>query len=368
MGAVKRLAVVTVLCSLAACAHFDNGKRDAHGRAIRASLDRDVPRLLAENHVPSVSIARIESGRLIFTAAYGEQSHGVPATTKTLYNIASMTKPISAEVVLRLVSQGRIGLDEPMYPYWIDPDIANDERSKLLTPRLMLSHQSGFPNWRRQTGGVLAFKQTPGTAFGYSGEGYEYVARFAEKKTGENFEALAQNLVFGPVEMSETAYTGRPWFEGRIAEPADASGAPLKPVIAKTWVASDLLYTTPTDYAKFMLSVLGKEGVTPAVAAERSRIQISRKRDECAKLKPEICPDDLGFGLGWEVFRFRDATYLMHTGKDDGLFTLGYLDITHGSGTIIFTSGENGASLVLPILDDIGAEREFVDLLRAQGG
>lgn len=334
---------------------------------IRSALDRDVPGLLADNGIPSVSVAHIEAGKIVFAAAYGSQTAGVPATTRTLYNIASMTKPISAEVVLRLASQKRLSLDEPMYLSWTDPDIANDERRKLLTPRLALSHQTGFPNWRRETNRVLTFKYTPGEAYGYSGEGYEYVARFAEEKTATDFETLAQKLVMEPTGMI-AAYTGRSWFEGRIAVPTDAQGKALEPTIARTWVASDLLYTTPSDYAKFMLGVMRGSGLTSALAKERSTIQVSRKAKECPADKVRNCPDDVGFGLGWEVFKFGESTYLMHTGKDDGVFTLGYINLPEQTATIIFTNSDNGAKIVLPILDRLGKDRVFVEYLRQQAG
>ncbi|MDT9115878.1 serine hydrolase domain-containing protein, partial [Escherichia coli] len=76
--------------------------------------------------VPSVSIADVEGGRVVLTAAYGEQSRGVPASPATLYNLASLTKPITAETVLRLAGEGALSLDEPMAPVWTDPDIAKD--------------------------------------------------------------------------------------------------------------------------------------------------------------------------------------------------------------------------------------------------
>ena len=201
-------------------AHADVGRT----RQIRSLLDRNVPQLLAGNSIPSVSIAHIEARKVVFTGAYGSQAPGIIASTKTLYNIASLSKPISAEVILRLASRGSLTLDEPMYLYWTDPDIVKDERRKLLTPRLALSHQTGFPNWRRQTGHVLIFKHAPGETFDYSGEGYEYVARFAQQKLAIDFERLAQRLVFDPLGMTNTAYTRRPWFDGRIALPTDAEG------------------------------------------------------------------------------------------------------------------------------------------------
>jgi CubicO group peptidase (beta-lactamase class C family) len=331
---------------------------------IRPPFTLEVHRLLVENAIPSVSIAHIEEGKLVFIGAYGLQAPGVSATTRTLYNIASLSKPMSAEVILRLASKGKLTLDEPMYLYWTDPDIANDERRKLLTPRLALSHQTGFPNWRRQTGRVLIFKHNPGETYGYSGEGYEYVARFAQQKMATDFESLAQHLVLDPLGMTETAYTRRPWFDGRIALPTDAVGKTLEPEIADKWTASDLVYTTPNDYAKFVLSVMRGRDLTPAISKERSRIQIAEKSALCSSAKVEGCPDAAGFGLGWEVFIIADETYLTHDGSDDGVATFVYINLTRKTGTVIFTNSSNGQKIVLPILDLLGKDQAFVECLR----
>ncbi|HEU4663197.1 MAG TPA: serine hydrolase [Dokdonella sp.] len=331
----------------------------------RAALDALVPALLAARHVPSASIALIEAGRVAFVAAYGEQAPGVPATTRTLYNVASLSKPLSAELALRLVAAGRITLDEPMAKTWTDPDIADDERRWQLTPRFALSHRTGLPNWRRESGGKLAFLRAPGEAFGYSGEGYEYLARFIEKKLDTPFERLAERTVLAPLGLRDTAYTRRPWFDGRVARPADADGRFLEPAFATRALASDLVYSTPSDYAAFIVAVMHGDGVTPALAAERARVQASRMRELCPAPAPD-CPSDAGFGLGWEVYRYGEARVLMHTGMDDGVFTLAYFSPDRGSGLVLFTNGANGPQLVMPILGRLGRDRDFVATLRRQ--
>jgi CubicO group peptidase (beta-lactamase class C family) len=324
-------------------------------------LDASVPALLKDKHVPSVSIARIENRKLVFVAAYGEAQQGVPATTSTLYNIASMAKPLSAEVVLRLVAQDRVSLDEPMSKFWVDPDLAGDPRAERLTPRIALSHRTGFPNWRS---GKLAFEREPGSGFGYSGEGYEYVARFVEKKTGTSFENLAQKLVFEPAGMRETAYTQRAWFDGHMALPFDDDGKALPPQIAKKAVASDDVWSTPRDYARFVIALMETQGVTPALAAERARVQTDRKAQLCPPPRDAGCAEEVGFGLGWESFKIDGRRWLMHTGMDDGTFTLGYFSPDTGDGTLYFTNSRNGAQAVLPILDTIGKDAPFVAFLR----
>jgi CubicO group peptidase (beta-lactamase class C family) len=180
-------------------------------QTLRAHIDQNVVAWLKEYDVPSVVVAWIEDGKLAWTAVYGEQSPGVPASSKTIYNVASLTKPVSAETLLRLASSGKIELDEPLSAYWVDPDVEQNPWHKLLTTRLCLSHQTGFTNWRYQTKNTLQFQWQPGTQTGYSGEGYNYVARFAEKKLGRSFEELAQQYVFDPIGMKDTSFTHRPW-------------------------------------------------------------------------------------------------------------------------------------------------------------
>jgi CubicO group peptidase (beta-lactamase class C family) len=137
-------------------------------RAQRPEQSKALAALLGKHRVAAISVAVVRQGQLVWSAVYGQQGPGRPATSQTLFNVASMAKPIAAETVLRLVSAGRLSLDDSMDPGWVDPDVAGDPRHSKLTPRLALSHQTGFPNWRRMNqGGRLAFLVEPGTRFGY---------------------------------------------------------------------------------------------------------------------------------------------------------------------------------------------------------
>lgn len=337
--------------------------------ALAKRFDSELPALLKKTGVPSVSFARIENGRLAFVATYGEQSPGVAATQDTLYNIASMTKPLAAEVVLQLASDGIVSLDESMATAWVDPDLAQDERSKQLTPRLALSHRTGLPNWRYQTGDTLRFLHAPGETVGYSGEGYQYVARFAEKKTGKPFDALMRERLFQPLGMTRTTFRDEARLHGAYALPTDKAGKTLPADFASAdWNAADDLYTTPSDYARFMLDVIRGDHLSADIAAQRRQVQADTRANTCAGAKAAHCPDAVGFGLGWEVLRFGERTVLMHTGMDKGEFTLGYIDLADRSGTVIFTNSAVGYQTVLPILEMIGKQPEFVAYLRTQAG
>jgi CubicO group peptidase (beta-lactamase class C family) len=321
-----------------------------------------VAAVLKQSAIPSISFALIQNSKVIHVEALGEQSPGVQATPATLYNIASLTKPLTAEIILRMASAKMFGLDDPMYTAFVDPDLAADPRNRMLTPRLALTHQTGFPNWRSKEG--LKFLRDPGTGYGYSGEGYQYVAHFVEKKTGSGFETLADQYLLRPDQLQTTSYVSRPWFEGRIAVPTGADGSALKPNIAQHFIAADLVYTTAGDYARFMLSVLKDEGLTPAIAADRMRVQLSLKNSDCQGIKANSCPADVGPGLGWQVIVFSGHTILMHTGKDPGLFTFAYLDKTTGDGAVILTNGEHGDKCVVPLLERYGAAPAFLAYLQ----
>lgn len=99
---------------------------------------------LNEFNVPAVGIGIIEDGKVNYVKVFGELKKGVPAPDITIFSIASMTKPVTAMLTLKLVEAGQRDLDEPLFHYWIDPDVANDALLKKLTSRFVLSHQTGF--------------------------------------------------------------------------------------------------------------------------------------------------------------------------------------------------------------------------------
>ena len=332
----------------------------------RAQIDTHVAEWLKESDVPSVAVAYIKDGKVAWTAVYGEQSPGVTATEKTLYNMASLTKPVTAETVLRLASAGKLSLDERMAPYWVDPDIKDDPWTSLLTPRLCLSHQTGFANWRRMTGGVLKMRWQPGTQTGYSGEGYNYVGRFTEKKIGKRFDALAQEMVFNPIGMRDTSYTAQEWYSGRLAVPRGPKGeTPINPV-AKTWNGADLLRTTIADYAKFVVSVMHNDGLTKEIAAERATMTRDLvKPNELEKAckaagEPGRCTVTAGMGLGWEVDTVNGEKILNHDGSDWGVRTLAMFVPSKGIGVVVFTNGENGKEVIRKVVEVLYPNKLYV--------
>jgi CubicO group peptidase (beta-lactamase class C family) len=355
---MKSLAAAAFAMTITAAAPPSSGRVPAPPASVR------VAPILAETKVPSVAVARIENGRIAWARAWGEQSPGVPATLATLYNVASLSKPISAETVLRAASAGRLSIDEPMHPWWVDPDLLADPRHRVLTPRISLTHRTGFANWRRLTEGRLRFDHEPGTRVGYSGEGFEYMARYAERRTGTPFERLAEELVFRPAGMADTAYTHRPWFDARLARPTDKDGRWIEVQRRTAYTASDEVHTTVLDYARFLISVAGRQNLSEAVAADRERLQVSIRERQCPPEREAVCPSEVGWGLGWDLAVFGEDRILWHTGADRGEWTFAYVVPRTGEGLVILTNNQEGYRAVLPLLEQVGTHPRFLAYLK----
>jgi len=350
------LLAAMLFTSTASPAPGSNPAARPDAEALRNLIARQGDGWLAVHDVPSVAIAFVQDGRLTWTFVTGEQSPGVPATRHTLYNLASLTKPVSAEVVLRLASAGKISLDAPMAAHWVDPDVAGHEWTPLLTARIALSHQTGFANWRRDSGQTLSFLWKPGSQTGYSGEGYDYVGRYIERALGQPFEALAKTTVLDPAGMHESAFTARAWFAGRMAEPRGPRGE-SPPQTQHTWSAADLMRATIGDYGRFLASVMRNDGLSADLAAHR----LDPTRDlatpealaglcEKAQVTAAHCNGSVGPALGWEVLVLDGETFVNHSGASWGVRTFAFHLPARGYGAVILTNGENGMQVIREIV------------------
>lgn len=298
--------------------------------ALRAHGQMDAR--LAAAKVPAVGIGIIRDGKLREVRVYGELQKGVPAPYDTIWNVASLTKPIVTMMTLRLVAEGKWQLDEPLAKYWIDPDLAADPRAKLLTTRHVLSHTTGFPNWRwNDASKKLSFHADPGTTYGYSGEGFEYLRHALEKKFGKPLAELSKAYISDPIGMRDTRHF---WDartdESRFARWHDAEGRNAYTDYKTTKTnAADNLLTTVEDYGRFGAWVVSGASLPPALF------------NDMVKPQPTL-------GLGWEVHSgFPNGEYaLIHSGSDEGVKTVIILLPKSKQGLIVFTNGDNGFDVI----------------------
>ncbi|MFV8346483.1 serine hydrolase [Flavobacterium sp. ZB4P13] len=297
--------------------------------------DVEIEKWLKQNNVPTLGLGIIENGKLQQVKVFGEITKGVSAPHNTIFNVASLTKPVTAMAALKLVSLGKWNLDEPLHKYWIDPDIANDSRNKKLTTRLILSHQTGFPNWRGNNDDEkLNFLFDPGTNYQYSGEGFEYLREALEKKFKKSLQQLADELIFQPLKMDDTRYV---WDKNvdttRLAIGYNKDGNAYETVKNKTPNAADDLMTTIEDYGKFLVSVMNSDGLITKVFDEMIAPQVASTRGK-------------HFGLGFEIYDLGNGEYaLSHGGSDKGVQTIAFIFPKTKQGLLIFTNSDTGASV-----------------------
>lgn len=291
---------------------------------------------MKNEHVPTVGICLIENSRIQQVKMFGSIEYHSPAPPNTLFNIASLTKPLLSVTTLKLVSTGQWNLDEPLSHYWIDPDVVNDSVHTKLTTRHVLSHQSGLPNWRgHEPNGKLSFSFEPGTQWKYSGEGFEYLRKALEKKFNTPIEKLVDSLLFKPSNMKDTRfYWDNSMDTSLYADRYDANGKLYEKERWYSANASNLVLTTVEDYGKFGVLVLKGKYLSSEVQSEMRKTQA-------------ITPNGIEVGLGWFlVNKLPNEEYaLVHSGSNRGQNTKIILLPKSKRGIVIFTNGENGSSV-----------------------
>ena len=351
----RQLRWLTVLILMLTLVH-ETSAQTANRATVNLAFEQQIPAWLKETNVPAVGIGIIEDGKLKYAKVFGELKKGVPAKnaspSSTIFQVASLTKPIVEVLTLRLVTAGEWDLDEPLAKYWIDPDVQNDPRHQKLTTRHVLTHQSGFPNWRSMNASKkLEFLNDPGTKVNYSGEGLEYLRRALEKKFNQPLEWIAQKRLFQPYGMKSTRFF---WDssvdESKFAVAHSAEGKPYDIHKNTTANAADLLLTTVDDYSKFAVNVLKQKGLSKPVFDDMVRPQV-----------PYPSGKNMFFGLGWMVLPdLSNGEYaLVHTGSDPGVSTVVVLFPKSQRGLIVFTNGDNGVRVWTRILAeafDVGKE------------
>ena len=319
-------------------------------------IDREtVSTWLTEFSVPAVGIGIIHDSTLSECRVFGELRQGVPADRSALFRIASLTKPITSTVALKLVGTGQLDLDDPLFRYWVDPDIQDDSRLKLLTTRHVLNHQTGFPNWRETTSSKkLSFQFNPGTKYEYSGEGFEYLRRALERKFDRVLEELADALLFTPLEMTDTRYR---WVNGidtsRFAVRHDKDGNPYEENQQAEANAAAGVLTTVEDYCRFGIHVMNGAGLPSELYGEM--IQPYRNLKE-----------DVDQGLGWEIVQNleSDEYALVHEGGSKGVKTIVVLLPKSKRGIVVFTNGDQGDRVYERVLrESVEYGGVIVDLL-----
>jgi CubicO group peptidase (beta-lactamase class C family) len=318
-----------------------------------AALSRRIPELMKEGDVPGLAAAVVRGGDVVWRGAFGvaDASTGARVHDATIFEAASLTKPVFAYAVLKLVDEGVMDLDAPLAKY-LPGEYVEDQRGKVITARQVLSHTAGFPNWR--SGRDLKIVFAPGERFSYSGEGFVYLAKAVERATGQTLDRLMKRLVFEPLKMASSSMVWEERFEERKATGHDAAGAPKRRERPAEANAASSLHTTAVDYARFLSAALAGAGLKKQTFAEmlRPQMRVDEGCSNCVSRKPTgKLSREIAWGLGWGLQQTSDGPSIWHWGDNGSgfqCFVVGYP--RQGRGVVVFTNGLGGHGIIPDIV------------------
>lgn len=330
-----------------------------------------VPALLAQHNVPAVSVAVIRDFKIEWARAWGVKSanSGEPATVDTMFQAASISKPVAAMASLRAIQDGRFGLDQDVNTIltsWkvpASPHIAG----VIVTPRMLMSHTSGtddgfgFPGYHpdaptptivqildgRPPSNRVAVRwgRAPMTGFKYSGGAVTIQELVLTDALGQPFQRIMQDAVLDPIGMSHSTYE-QPLPAARQAQAAQAHDGKGQPGDAPWRVhpehAAAGLWTTATDLARFAIEV------QLALAGRSARVLNKTMAQEM------VTPVGVGpYAVGFTIARVGEGWYFSHGGSNWGFRCDLIAHRSKGYGVVIMTNGDRGGAVITALRDKI---------------
>ena len=321
--------------------------------------------------VPGVSIAVINDGAIEWAKGYGVVEAGTtnPVTSRTLFQAASISKPVAALAALRLVEQGKLALDEDVNAKLASWKVPENEFTKTekVTLRRLLSHTAGLtvhgfggypagtpvPTLAQVLDGAkpansaaVRVDVVPGTIMRYSGGGFTVAQQLMIDVSGRAFPELLAELVLKPVGMNDSTCE-QPLPDARRGNAAGGhrSDGQLIPGRFHTYpeMAAAGLWTTPTDLAKFLLEI------RKALQGGSAVLSAATAREMTTAEKP-------GYGLGLSLQGFGPAWNFGHGGSNEGFKCQMTVFPESGRGAVVMTSGDGGGFLASEILRAISRE------------
>ncbi|QQR75355.1 MAG: serine hydrolase [Holophagales bacterium] len=330
-----------------------------------ATIERLVPQLMAEHHVPGVAIALIDEGRVAWQKSFGvrDVASGAPVERETLFEAASMSKPVFAMIAMRLVERGALPLDRPLVELSRERAVPDLPERRRITARMTLAHTSGLPNWRpgdEEREGPLPLLFAPGSRFSYSGEGIFYLQRVVEERTGLPLDLLARRELFTPLGLTGSSFVWNETVEARLASGHTAEGAFLTRSRYTHPNAAYTLYTSAEEYARLLVAMLeSAESGTPLLERRTAR-EMLRGQVELDARDPIERPGAaqgtaVAWGLGWSLNRTAGGTIYHHSGANrTGFRSFSQFSPPRRSGLVVLTNSLGGGELWTRLVAAVG--------------
>lgn len=319
-------------------------------------LDDFLPTLIEEANIPGLSIAVLDKGEIAYVGSFGFRSQDTqePIEEETVFDAASLSKPLFASAVMQLVEEGKFDLDRPLFEYLPYPDAAADDRYKSITGRMVLSHTTGFPNWRR---GELKILFDPGERYSYSGEGFVYLMKVIEKLTGASLDDWVTGLLFEPLGLERSSYVWQEKFNDNYAFPHGNLKQTFKKRKPKEGNTAYSLQTTAKDYARFLQAVMNNERLKKATTKRMltRQINVPEKNWSAGPLSESI-----GWALGWGTEKTERSQYFWQWGDNGPFKGFVMFDPVAKKGVVYFANSSAGLTIAPTICERVFGEEHPV--------
>ncbi len=336
------------------------------------TLDAEVHKLMAQTNTKGLALGIVDKGRVTFVKAYGVRNeNGDALQTDTIMYGASLTKSVFSYAVMQLMDQKKLDLDRPIASYLDKPlpeyptepkytawsDLANDDRWKKITPRMTLTHSTGFANFAfLEPDNKLHIHFEPGSRYAYSGDGILLLQFAIEKGLKLDVNELTQNLIFKPLGMTRTSLIWRDDFKGNLADGWAEDGHVEEHDERSKVRAAGSMDTTIADFSKFAAAVVSGKGLSTSARSEMlgPQLRITTKRQFptlMSELPTQQQKNNLHAGLGVVVF---DGP------QGQGFYKGGHNDTTANTWVCI----KKGKKCVVILANDVRAEKAFPHLVK----
>lgn len=329
-------------------------------------IEKLTPELMDELNVPGVSISIIQKNKIVYSKPFGvaDANSEKLVDEKTMFEACSMSKPVFAYLLLKLVEKGKLKLDKPLSDYL--PELFesdNADYSNQITARMILTHTSGMPNWRKgdeERNAPIPIYFKPGTRFNYSGEGIYYLQRVFEKITIESLEDYAKENLFDKLGLTSTSFVWNEKYDKQIATGHNAEGNCNGRKKYNHSNAAYTLYTTANEYAKLIMEILRptnqndyslSDQMIKEMLTHQVRVDTREVMDRPGR--------NFGLfayrGLGWAIDSTITGDVVYHSGANQtGFRCYSQFSPKDESGIVIMTNGENGNELWRRLIKEIG--------------
>ncbi|MCX2492862.1 serine hydrolase [Pedobacter sp. PF22-3] len=332
---------ILLLCLLAwLCPAVSFGQSDSftvNGKKVFIqSFDRAFEQVLKATDVPGASVAVINNNQVVYAGHYGVKklTDKEKVDAETVFEACSLSKSYLVYAAFRLVEEGKLDLDKPVYQYMEPgPALNHDPRYKLITARMILSHCSGIENWKEDNNrDTLEILTDPGKSFVYSGTGYNYLAEAISAIIGKPYETYVKELVLQPLQLKHSYLTFTSNGPNNYATGHNMFGKEIPKWKNEEAVPSSANNVTAEDYAKLIIATFDGKHFS--------------KKTEKSLLTPLISTSgnekQYYYGPGFEIFYAAGDTIIGHGGNNAGFKGQVFYSVKHKCGFVLLTNGDRG--------------------------